>query len=92
MSLGSPLDLLGHGALAFYFTRYGLFSTSIHISPWVLGVMGYTCSQVPLFSKQLDKGLDWVAPAIRVAMHTSLHIASGTPLTLKAPVPELICL
>ena len=34
-----------------------------------------------------------LVPASRVAMETcSLYIAAGTPLTVKAPVPWVICL
>ena len=47
----------------------------------VIGGIRSPCSQVPAFSKHLEKGFHWVIYAARVAMDTSLlHIEFGTPL------------
>ena len=49
------------------------------------------CSQVPPFSKHLEKGYPRVVPASRVAMDTSpLAYGFCSPLTFAAPVPKLI--
>ena len=104
LSYHSSLVLI---ALCPWVSCLGLASFSKYVSLWLTLVLGFwclglgwgsevpchRCSRLPPFSKHLKEGFDWVVPAFQGCHgYLSAAMASGTPLTFKAPVPKLIYL